>query len=292
LAVTSLFLSIAASAICSRCGDEEETLLHYFRDCIHSKSIWIKSGFTDQVFLFESDAPTWIQSHATSDRATTFLACLWWSWRNRNQMCLSVESWSLTRINFEIQNTVETIRTTMHSVATARPDCMVRLNNNNYNCFVLNVDGSCLGSPIRAGFGGIIQNSSGLFITGFSGYLATTTDILFAELNAIHCGILLAIDAGMEYMVCYSDSMLSIQLLTGRASICHAYDVLIQEIKDLLSTRNFSIHHCLREGNQCADFLAKLGATSNEEFSTYDTAPTGLIPLIKNDAMGVLFPRA
>ena len=283
---------IVASAICSRCGDEEETLLHCLRDCIHSKSIWIQSGFTDQTFFHESDAPSWIRSHATSDRATTYLACLWWSWRNRNQMCLSAESWSLTRIHIQIQNTVETIRTAMLSATTTRPDRMVRWNNNNYNCFVLNVDGSCLGSPIRAGFGGLIRNSSGFFLTGFSGFLATITDILFAELTAIQRGILLAIDAGIEDMVCYSDSMLSIQLLTTRTSTYHAYAVLIQDIKDLLSTRNFSIHHCLREGNQCADFLAKLGATSNEEFSTYDTAPNDLIPLIRNDEMGVLFPRA
>lgn len=111
----------------------------------------------------------------------------------------------------------------------------------------------------------------------------TTSDILFAELTAIHHGLLLPIESGIDEMVCYSYSMLSIKFLNEHASIYHVYTILTQDIKDLFSTSNFSVYHCLREGNQCADFLAKLGATSNEEFSTHDTPPSDLLPVIKND---------
>jgi ribonuclease HI len=142
---------------------------------------------------------------------------------------------------------------------------------------VLNVDGSCLGTPSRAGYGGIIRNSAGFYITGFSGYIAASTDILFAELTAIHRGLLLAVESDFEDLVCYSDSMISIKVVNEQDSHFHAYAVLIQEIKDLLSSRNFSIHHCLREGNQCADFFAKLGANSNEEFTSHATPPTDLL---------------
>ncbi|XP_039686921.1 uncharacterized protein [Medicago truncatula] len=207
-------------------------------------------------------------------------------------MCFSNEPWSLVRIQFQVQHAVEAIENALHSEVITTPGRTVRWNENNFNSFVLNVDGSCLGTPIRAGFGGIIRNYASLFLKGFSGYITASSDILFAELTAIHRGILLAIDLGIEEMVCYSDSMISIQLLTMHAITYHAYAVLLQDIKDLLSSRNFTVHHCLREGNQCADFLAKLGATSNEEFSTYDTSPSDLLPLIKNDALGVLYPRA
>ena len=284
--------NMAASATCSRCGLEDETLLHCLRDCNHSKNIWLNYGFTDPDFFSEGTALNWIKKHATSSRSPTFMASLWWTWRHINQMCLSAEFWSLTRINFHVQDTVQTIKNVLQSEATNRLDRMVRWNSNNHNCFVLNVDGSCLGSPLRAGFGGIIRNSAGLFITGFSGHLATTSDILLVELTTIHRGLLLAIDTGIDDMVCYSDSMLSIQLLTSDTSYYHAYAVLIQDIKDLLAVRNFPIHHCLREGNQCVDLLAKQDATSNEEFSIHATAPSDLLPLIRNDAMGVLFHRA
>jgi len=93
-------------------------------------------------------------------------------------------------------------------------------------------------------------------------------------------------------MVYYSDSLLSIKLLTEHASNYHAYDVLIHDIKDILSTRNFSFHHCLIEGNQCADFMEKLRENSDAEFFIHSTPPSDLIPLITADAMGTVFLRA
>jgi ribonuclease HI len=197
-------------------------------------------------------------------RSSLFLADLWWTWRHRSLICLSQETWSLPRLNYHIQNTVDVIEATFHSAPVLHTDRMVRWNDNYCNCVALNVDDSCLGSPIRVGYGSIIWNSAGFFLTGFSGFIATTSDILFAEHTAIQRGMLLAIENGFEEMVCYSDSLLSIKLVTECASHYHAYAVLIQDIKDLISSRNFTIHHCLREGNQCADFMAKLGATSNE----------------------------
>ena len=126
-----------------------------------------------------------------------------------------------------IQNTAVSIDSTFHVAPVLLSDRLVRWNSNNYNCGVLNVDGSCLGTPTRAGYGGIIRNSAGFYLSGFSSYLAATSDILFAELSAIHRGLLLAVEAGIEEMVCYSDSMLSINLVTDQASNFHAYAVLI-----------------------------------------------------------------
>jgi len=283
---------IATSATCSRCGEEDESMLHCLRDCSFSKNIWLKLSFTNHDFFGEEYALNWIKINATSVRSSTFLAGFWWTWRHRNQMCLSHETWSLTRINLHIQNTTDLIKATFHTASVPYLNRMVCLNNNNFNCVVLNVDGSCLGTPIRVGYGGIIRNFAGFFIPGFSGFLTTTTDILMAELTAIHRGLLLAVETDIEEMVCYSDSMLSIKLRTEHAFTYHAHAILIQDIKDLLHTRNFSIHHYLREGNQCVDFLAKLGATSNEEFVTHVTPLSDLLPLIRTDAMGTYFPRA
>ena len=207
-------------------------------------------------------------------------------------MCISQENWTLPRITSQIHNTASTLAETFGTTSGQQTDITVRWNHTNCNCIVLNVDGSCLGTPIRAGYGGLIRNFAGLYHVGFFGYIAATTDILFAELTAILKGMQLAVEKGVETMVCYSDSLLSIKLITDHASKYHAYAVLIQDIKDILSSRNYSIHHCLREGNQSADFLAKLGATSNEEFSIHSTPPSDLLPLIRLDAMGTAFPRA
>lgn len=245
----------------------------------------------DHDFFHEVSIVNWVKTNASGSRQPLFLAGLWWSWRHRNLMCLSQETWSLYRLHFHIQQTSETITTCFNSMQAQQSDTLVRWNNNDCNSIILNVDGSCLGETVRAGYGGLIRNSAGLYLSGFSGFMASTTDILLAELTAIYRGLLLAVQLGITDMVCYSDSLHSVKLLTEHASSFHVYAVLIQDIKDILSTTNFSIHHCLREGNQCADFMAKLGATSNTEYHHHATPPHALLPLIRTDAVGTLYPR-
>jgi len=48
-------------------------------------------------------------------------------------------------------------------------DKWVRQNSYNQSCIIVNVNGSCLGNPIRAGFGGLLRHQTGSWIAGFSG---------------------------------------------------------------------------------------------------------------------------
>lgn len=232
---------IAPFATFSRCRENEETILHCIRDCRFSLIIWHKLGFMNQDFFSDRCAHNWIRTNANGTRSSTFLAGLWWTWRHRNLMCLSHETWSISRLNFLIHDTADCIDANFQAVTAIHQDRMVRWNNENFSCHVLNVDGSCLGVPIRAGFGGVIRNSAGFYLSGFSRFIPISTDILLAELTAIQRGLRLAVAMGIEEMVCYSDSLLSIGLLIGHVSKFHAYVILIQEIRDLLSTRNFTI---------------------------------------------------
>jgi len=284
--------NIAHSAVCARCGEQEETILHCLRDCRFSSGIWLNLGFTDQTFFSESDAHSWIKRNVVGNHPSTFLSGLWWTWQHRNLMCLSHETWTLPRLSFLIHDTAESMDGSFQRTTKTQQNRMVRWNNENFSCHVLNVDGSCLGVPIRAGFGGVIRNPAGFYLSGFSGFISISTDILFAELTAIYRGFLLATEMGLQELVCYTDSLLSISLITGHASNFHVYAVLIQDIKDLLSSTNFTIHHCLREGNQCADYMAKLGANSNDDLAYHATPPSDLLPLIRSDSMGTFFPRA
>jgi len=67
---------------------------------------------------------------------------------------------------------------------------------------------------------------------------------------------------------------------------------LIQNIKDLLNLDwKASLNHTLREGNSCADFLAKTGASSTSEYVVYIPPPTGLSDLLDSDSAGTWFCR-
>jgi hypothetical protein len=67
--------------------------------------------------------------------------------------------------------------------------------------------------------------------------------------------------------------------------------VLIQDIKELFSQANVSLHHTLREVNQCADFFAKLGVISEVDFLSHASPPEGVRDLLRNDAMRTFFLR-
>jgi hypothetical protein len=66
---------------------------------------------------------------------------------------------------------------------------------------------------------------------------------------------------------------------------------MIQNIKDLMSSRQFSLHHSLREANQSADFMAKLGVSNDVDLSVHSSPPEGLLPLLQSDASGTCFLR-
>jgi len=200
---------------------------------------------------------------------------------------------SLTRLSTKIMSSVEDINLAFSSpISVTSLDRYIRRNNNNFDCAVLNVDGSCIGSPVRAGFGGLIRNSAGFFLASFSGFLPSSSAILQAELTAIYYGLSMAKDMGITELVCYSDSLLSINVINGSGYRFHVYAVLIQEIKALLSQANYSLHHTLREGNQCADFMTKLGASSDDIFLSHQFPPDYLRPLLRIDTPGTLFLRA
>jgi hypothetical protein len=67
----------------------------------------------------------------------------------------------------------------------------------------------------------------------------------------------------IDELVGYSDSLHGINLIKGPPIKFHGHVALIQDIKDLIEQNNITISHTLRERNQCADFMAKLGTLSN-----------------------------
>lgn len=244
-------------------------------------------------FLFSYNFKVLLNLNAKGSSSIFFLVCLWWIWRHRNHMCFNDDSWSLSRLSINIQHTAETVLKCFRPASVSpTADRWIRWNSSNHNCHILNVDGSCLGTPIRAGYGGLIRSFTGCFLRGFSGFINDSTCILKAELTAIHKGLLLAMEMGMIDLVCFSDSLLSVELINGHASRFHAYAVLIQDIKDIIASNNFSIIHTLREGNHCADLLAKLGASSNIAYLEHLSPPQDLQDLLRNDAMGACFLRA
>jgi ribonuclease HI len=123
----------------------------------------------------------------------------------------------------------------------------------------LNVDGSSLGNLGVSGFGGLLRNDNGAWILGFVGNI-DFSNIFHAELLAMYHGL------EVTNLVCYSDSKTAINLIFATVNDWHHYAPIIRNIHELLARdQQVRVLHT-REGNACADYLAKLDAGSHESF--------------------------
>ena len=87
---------------------------------------------------------------------------------------------------------------------------------------VLNVDDNALTNPGKAGYGGLVRNFEGKFQLAFCGSVGLS-NILHAEIHALMIGIKLCWEAGYKNLVCFSDSLHVVQLVSKEVSRLHHY---------------------------------------------------------------------
>lgn len=146
--------SIIQSNVCQRCYKEEESFLHCVRDCQLSKSNWHSLGFRDREFFQGYDVVAFLRSGMSRPNHKLFLAGLWWAWRARNIQCLNQENISLLKLLYSVHVWHTTLRGCFPDMTLeARQEKWVMWHPPRDNKHVLNVNGSRLGNPGRAGVG-------------------------------------------------------------------------------------------------------------------------------------------
>jgi len=100
----------------------------------------------------------------------------------------------------------------------------------------------------------------GNFHSGFYGSIGWS-NVLHVEIQALLIGIKLCWQAGFKKVICYSDSLHVVKLVTMETHRYHHYANMVEIIKDYMKKDwSFLLKHTLREGNACADILANMGA--------------------------------
>ncbi|KAK7260572.1 hypothetical protein RIF29_26725 [Crotalaria pallida] len=153
--------------ICSRCSEAPECVLHCLRNCPGPKQLVSGSlmGFV----------------------------------RDRYGECMANETMTLQHIQASISILLEDMYRGFHtSVHAPVSVCYVSWQHPNDNFIALNVDGSSLGNPGHAGYGGLIRNAQGEWLCGFVG----VSNNIHMELLAVLHGLQLAWNSGYRYVVC------------------------------------------------------------------------------------------
>lgn len=136
--------------------------------------------------------------------------------------------------------------------------CISKWSNSLVGIIKLNTDAFICPSNHFAFGGGIIRDSNGTWLLGFTMQFGKST-ILMAELKAIFHGIRLVKQRCFRRVVVENDNMEVVNMLNGLTLVHGCYSSIIQAIRGLIEQGDcFSFFYGARETNVCADHLAKM----------------------------------
>ncbi|PNX81608.1 ribonuclease H [Trifolium pratense] len=288
---------------CNHCVDVVEDTLHVLRDCPLAKSVWcnLLNG-KDKDWFFTAALDEWIilnmKKQLGRDNNLSW-ASVWatschflWLWRNREthgdsrlrplQPWKLILKWVMQYFEADVSGIVIANRQKVEITVT-------------WQCpedgwLSLNTDGASRGHT-SAGCGGLLRNSEGQWLGGFSRNLGRCNAYI-AELWGVHDGLCLARDKGAKKLKVYVDSSVVVHTLNSTTGGSVVGWRLIQEIRRLLALDwEIKVCHSYREANACADALANMGCDHGPGIRVYEQCPSRLSLLLLADTMGITTPR-
>ncbi|KAJ1430774.1 Ribonuclease H-like superfamily [Sesbania bispinosa] len=271
---------LSDSPSCPRCSNNMESILHCIRDCPHSREIWLRMGLCHLSNFFSLDTVSWIFQQLDVEDMELRLLSIWWVWRWRNNMILDSSRW---KINFVVRNIFLDALSLKLVVSTdsilVPPDPMVS------SCVRLSVDGSWFPQHSRLGFGGLLRDSQGRWLAGFSGG-RSNGDPCLTEILAVWRGLLVAWDMGFRVIRCEIDSLDVVNsLILRHVAHLHTHASCLNDIFSLVD-RSWSVSFLYvdRDSNSCADALAKMGACSNSDYEYWLNPPSPMLKWLLKDS--------
>ncbi|KAL0912360.1 hypothetical protein M5K25_018326 [Dendrobium thyrsiflorum] len=159
------------------------------------------------------------------------------------------------------------------------------------NYYKINVAG--FDSDSHLGFGGIIRDYQGNLVLGFAGPLQNA-DINFAIISAVLNGLKSCITLDLNCIIFEVDSTFSLHMLNSLDDItCNSsLFYILREVKNSLRFINFSFSFVHKEGNACANWLARWGWGS-DHLSNFSGSnlPHALNGLLRLDKVGVPYVK-
>ncbi|KAL7260021.1 hypothetical protein ACSBR1_005811 [Camellia fascicularis] len=281
------------SVECSRCGCQWEDIDHIFRDCPKAVIMWSSMGRLEWLSRARHiPLINWLESNLENKLSanldlTLFAATLWQIWKDLNKKVFdNVDFYwyqSIVLSSKYASDIKEAFRPSiLHSsicdvVIDWCPPCVGRLK--------LNTNGSIKGDPGEGGIGGLIRDERGMWLVGYYGKLDVCTS-LEADLWGIYRGLTIAFEKGYKDLTVEMDSSSAIELLKEGSVVSSSVRSLVEDSKFLMQRCGYTIQHVLREGNNSADGLAKLGANQAEPLVVLDEAPVEIRGLVIVDMVG------
>lgn len=134
---------------------------------------------------------------------------------------------------------------------------------------ILYSDGASLGNPGKAGIGFLLYSSDRRLINKDAKPIGVATNNV-AEYLALIYGMQAALSKGARELICYSDSELLVNQVTGKYKVRNTNLLLLyNQVKHLIGLFEIvRFNHISRDNNSEADKLAKKAAKGTREWMT------------------------
>lgn len=217
-----------------------------------------------------------------------FCTTIWQIWKDRNK-----KSFDYVEVVPEVSS--KTLRSYASEIVTAFKSPLIIDSPNHklmhwspprWGTLKLNTDGSWYESNRKAGFGGIFRNEQGGWELGYFGRM-TANSSLQTEIWSIYRGLTIILEKGWANMSIESDSQTAVILFNEGANPNHPQSNILNDGKYLLGRTGCTLTHTYREANQCADFLARLGAEQDEELVVTANPPQGIREFMTRDRLNI-----
>ncbi|GKV04424.1 hypothetical protein SLEP1_g16578 [Rubroshorea leprosula] len=214
-----------------------------------------------------------------------FLSTIWQLWKCRNLLIFKGEELSAAVLCSLIKNyALDTFKAMACKIFNKDRALRWISWQPPYSPFCkLNTNGSREQVSGLASAGGVLRDSTGAFIKGFSVNIRQAS-IFRAELWGCRVKV--------SHLVVEMDSLAAVQVIEGTKDNDSLAAILVADIRRLSNEFiSFVIQHTPQEGNFAADFLAGIGRSLQVGTTIFYFPPPGLNAFLEGDLLGVSYLR-
>lgn len=234
--------NLTADPNCHRCKFLPETMEHMFKDCQHAQQVWNSIEIPPTMaHTFSLSLDVWVMINLKSKIKVShnlpwvlvFITSLWhcWKWRCCSIFNVGYEApphpqhiiLQFAREWYDINKVTNVNHTRVVTQVLWHPPSLGNVK--------LNVDGSCKNNSGLISVGGLLRNTSGTWICGFSANLGIG-NILEAELWSLFRGLQMAWVKNIRSLDVECDSMTTVTLITKTCEQSHPLFCLIEDCKE------------------------------------------------------------
>ena len=213
---------IICEKVCPICREQDESIIHLFHECKFACDVWRKLVVPpSHVSSFANNFEIWLKNNCLSEVrhlgsipwCFLFLFAVWNLWKNRNRVVFENSIPNLTLDKICLSQAKEYYYCVSKAKqVVSKAVILVKWSKPIPGWHKLNTDGASLGNLGKAGGGGLIRNSEGGWIKGFSRAIGYTTSVM-VELWALRDGLTLANQLGIGYLEVELDAKDIVEML-------------------------------------------------------------------------------